>query len=85
MSIESHEDRETLPQLDLERRQDDVLVQLDELNERIENLIELYTRLRAADQTATNSGQGTGQGTGEGDQDEFEIDQESSSATPCAA
>lgn len=32
----------------LERRQDDAICQLDELNARIENLIELYTRLRKA-------------------------------------
>ena len=50
MSIDANNAPEVIPQLDLERRQDDVLAQLDDLNERIENLIELYTRLRAADQ-----------------------------------
>lgn len=40
---------EVLPQIELERRQDDALMRLDDLNERIENLIELYTRLRNAD------------------------------------
>lgn len=34
---------------ELERRQDEAICQLDELNGRIENLIELYTRLRKSD------------------------------------
>lgn len=45
----------TLAIADIEQRQDDAIRQLDELNERVENLIELYTRLRNPDSERSDS------------------------------
>lgn len=83
MSIDSKEDR-SFPQLDLERRQDEVLGQLDELNERIENLIELYTRLRTADQAAS-ADHGERPAEVDSEADDFGRDEEDSATTTRAA
>lgn len=51
-SKSSNQDLAEFESMQLEQRQDLVLQQLDDLNERIENLIDLYTRLRKEDREA---------------------------------